>query len=805
MDSMSLEKRFTKQDLPEAYSVREFELRTSMDSSINYALAIATFGALLHRYAGPTPVAFDVTLVSESDGDAIRTGVELTITSSSTLVSLAATVDDVILQRVGEGQSFACMLPESLARYFRLDTMTNEDDRPIAVIFSNAASPIRAVLQYIAELHDETMITQLARHLERLLNTAAVAPTSLVSELPMMTSDDLNRVLSELNGTTIEFERVTIPEAFEAYLNTTPEAAALKFDNRVITYRELHARALQVARALQQHGIGIESLVGVYVDDPVVVASIYFGIVIAGGALVPLDTEWPQDRLHQVIQNAEIHHIITTEDLAPSLPFDSDRKLVYGDLIANSTAWTFVRPRITPDNAAYVVPTSGSTGLPKLVVGLHRSITGATAVDLPMTKDDVFALSANLTFGAAVLGLFRPLIQGATVLLVPSHLSRDLPRLVECWEQASVTRVVIVAPRLRQLCMLSGIKERLKKVKIIILSGAALNADDLPAVYDNFPQATVVNSYTCIEVGTMTTRWVSPPTERRHSITIGNVLPNIRVYILSSDGSTLPLGMPGEIYVGSADLCRGYLNQPESTRQRFLPNPFPSPGIPRVYRTGDIGRWRPDGELEYLGRLDNQVKVHGNRVELDEIELFLYKHPDVQDAAVVAVPREGDFRLNAFVTPKLGRTLSVTDLRRHVVSVLPSYCVPAVFVIMEELPLTRNGKIDRQNLPKIDGKRPQIDTPFVAPGNSIEDTIRAVWQQEFAFDGIGVNDHFLEIGGESMVALRITLRLQEALGVDVFATSIFEYPTIAELAAHLTSGESINLCEASEPLRGGAT
>lgn len=776
-----VEERPAGRSSDEARPIRRIGLLTPEDPIVDLDAAIAALGIVLYRYTGATPVVFELTATSASNVAAWRSEVTLNVAGADTLASLTAAVSSVVPEKARMASCVTCIVPRDLSRFLRIERAGNQRQESLNVVFSPAG---QALLQYGADIYDEERVAQLAKHIERVLK-AAREPKRPVSELPMISAQELNQILVGFNCAGPESEPTTIPDAFEAQVNRIPDAPALKFGAEVITYRGLYERAVRVAGALQQNGVGVESLVGVFMDDPIAVAIAYFGIVIAGGVLVPLDPEWPRDRLHAVIRNAEPRVIVTAGKLAVDLPPDSPPQLSYDDFDRNSTAWSFTRPALTPDNAAYVVHTSGSTGLPKGVIGLHRTIPSAVAVALPMAEDEVFAVGANLAFGAGVIGLFHALIQGAGIFLVSAQLSRDLSRLVDAWERAAVTRVVMAAPQLRQLCMLDGIRHRLKNLRTISHAGSALSTDLLPTIYEAFPQATLVNSYTSIEVGTAISRWVSPPSKRRHSLSVGPILSNIRVYILSPDGNLMPLGMPGEIYVSSADLSRGYLNQPELTRQRFLPNQFPTPGMPRVYRTGDIGRLLQNGDLEYLGRLDNQVKVRGMRVELEEIELFLHRHQDVHHVAVVAVAQENDCRLTAFVTPKPGRTLSVSVLRGHLTSGLPYYCVPALFIIADQLPMTRNGKIDRQNLPKIGPTRPEIETPFVPPRNPAEAGVQATWERELGFEGIGVNDNFLELGGDSLMAVRISVALQEQFSMEVPVIALFEHLTIADLTEHL--------------------
>jgi len=402
----------------------------------------------------------------------------------------------------------------------------------------------------------------------------------------------------------------------------------------------------------------------------------------------------------------------------------------------------------------------------------------------PLQSGDVSALSANLAFGSGILGLFFPLIQGAAVVLVSRSVARDLAELVRIWETSGVTRIVLVAPQMRQVLLLGkDVSRRLKKITMIGLSGAVLTPEMLPAIHELFPQAKLMNAYSCVEVGTMATLWETVPGRRDRSLSVGSVLPNMSVFILGPKLNPLPFGMPGEIYVASSALSRGYLNRPELTRKHFLANPFGGPE--RLYRTGDIGRFLPNGDLQYLGRIDNQVKVRGIRIELEEIEAILQTHGDVQQAAVIATPQAGDARLVAFASAKPGRSLRAAALRQYLTDRLPGYMVPAMLLVLESFPTTANGKIDRQSLPVLADDRRNRDAEYVAPGDPLESSMAAIWQQELGLERVGVADHFLEAGGDSLIAVKIALRVQERFGYELPVGKLFEHPTIRELVREI--------------------
>lgn len=751
---------------------------------------LALFAALLYRYSGQEQIAFEI--ISSNNGE------DFGVASTRETIQIDFTDDPgfaVLIRRLGTAfghltmSRLSCFVPEDLCR--TLSRARNDDaikEAQLKFDWRDVAGHLEPSIAYEPNIYDDRTILVLARHFEKLLKSALDQPEMPISQLEMMSEKELHQILVEQNGGTIEFERQTIPDAFEQQVSKSPNAPALIYLGQTITYRQLQLRTYQLAASLQNVGVAPETLIGVYLDDPLAIATMYLAIVIAGGVLVALDPEWPKERLEQVITEAAMPFVVTSAERGHDIPHGNHRLLALETLESLGHNATLQKTNFTPDYAAYVVFTSGSTGTPKGIVGLHRTITSMPKVTRPLRSDEILAPSANLTFGAGVAGLFFPLLQGAAVLLVPRTIAQDLPALVRAWEAAGVTRIVLVAPQLRQLALLGAdISNRLKNVTTVALAGATLTPETLLTVYELFPRAMVINAYTCLEVGTMTTRWETMPEDRTRPVTVGRALPNIRVYILGPKLNPLPSGMPGEIYVGSADLSRGYLNRPDLTRERFLPNPFGVPGISRLYRTGDVGRFLDNGEIEYLGRVDNQVKVRGIRIELEEIEAALQSYNEVHQAVVIAISEDGDSRLVAFVSGKPGSSLSATALRQYLGGRLPTYMVPALFVLMDALPMTGNGKIDRQRLPKVGASRPEMDVKYAPMRNDLEESLAAIWKREFRMNSIGADDDFYELGGDSLLAVRIVIAIQEQLGCEVPVVSVFEHPTVRSLATELES------------------
>jgi amino acid adenylation domain-containing protein len=740
----------------------------------------ALFATVLYRYLGYEIIEFDIVFVGSENTEHTPTQlIRLDLSDDPSFLKLIAKIEEVIGSVTGPKSQITCCMSQQYARIIsvRLDgpschkiSLSQGNQGTALLIFEGAAN--------IEEMN------AFATHTLAIGSVATVSPDAQISRLQMLTLDELQT--GNMQDVLTPFKRSTIPAAFEEQVRLTPSAAALRWSGVTVTYRELHEKAQNAATNLRHRLIRAETLVGICLDDPVATASAYLGVLLAGGVILALDHEWPAEVLHQRIREASPKWVITSAHCWPALDIDLTEILFEESLAAKQDSSVLPQAELTPDSAAYVVFTSGSTGVPKGIVGLHRTITSSRYRSHAIEDREVFALSADLAFGAGLIGLFFALLRGACVVLVSRSITKDLFSLIKVWKEERVTRLVLVAPQLRQLALMPpSLLRELDSVTTLALSGAVLTPDLLETAYAAFPQARIVNAYTCLEVGTMSTRWEATPNNKPSRLNVGRALPSIRIYIFGPKMNLLPTGMPGEIGIGSADLSRGYLNQPDWTRDRFITNAVNDPEIPRIFRTGDLGRLLKSGELEYLGRIDNQIKIRGRRVEVEEIETVLCGIPEVHQAAVIAYPNAADLRLTAFLSLKPNQEILIKTLREYVAARLPEYMVPSLFVLRDELPLTANGKIDRQAFSN-ESNRPELDTLYVAPRSSIENTIRDIWESVLGIQGIGMKDHFLEIGGDSLLAIRIAILLQEEFDCILPAITVFSCPTIEELAAEVS-------------------
>ncbi|MDZ4343796.1 MAG: amino acid adenylation domain-containing protein, partial [Candidatus Binatia bacterium] len=569
---------------------------------------------------------------------------------------------------------------------------------------------------------------------------------------------------------------VCLHRLFEAQVERTPDAVAVTFENKQLTYRELNRRANQLAHYLKKLGVGPEVLVGICVErSPEMIIGI-LGVLKAGGAYVPLDPAYPKERLAFILEDSQASILLTQQRLAGSLAERSARVICldadWDDIVRESDKDT--SRGLLPGNLAYVLYTSGSTGKPKGVAIEHKSaaafLSWAHIVFTPQQLAGVLA-STSICFDLSVFELFAPLTSGGKVIVAEDVLA--LPKLRT---PSEVTLVNTVPSALAELLRVNGIPP---SVRTINLAGEPLSAKLVQQIYEATSAENVYDLYGPSEATTYSTWAIRTPEGPQ---TIGKPISNTQIYILDDHLNPVPLGVAGELHIGGAGLARGYWNQPELTAEKFIPDPFGDQPGARLYKTGDVARYLPDGNIEFLGRIDHQVKIRGFRIELGEIESVLCQHPAVQQAVVLAredIPREK--QLVAYLVPKES-TPTTNDLRSFLQQKLPDYMVPSFFVFLDALPLTPNGKIDRKALPAPDQTRPDLAAPFVAPRTPVEEVLEDIWAEVLGLTQIGIHDNFLELGGHSLRATQIASRVRDAFQVELPLPCLFATPTIAGLA-----------------------
>ncbi len=681
----------------------------------------------------------------------------------------------------------------------------------LTLTVSETDASFAASIEYNADLFDETTIARMARHFETLLRSAAADPSRRVAELPLMDEAESGRLLVEWNDTS----RPRVAPAlyhrlFEQQVERTPDAVALVFEQQRLTYRELNERANRLARRLRAAGVGAETRVGLFLERSFDLAVAVLATLKAGGAYVPFEPELPPSRLSYMMRETRMPVLLTQSRLSALLPEHAAR------VVSLDAEWAEIAREdaanleggAEPENVAYVIYTSGSTGQPKGVMISHSALCdhlGWILEDFPVAANDVELLKTPLSFDASVWELHVPLVSGGRVVIARPGGHWDINYLVETIVEHGVTRLQAVPSFLGAFVEHGGAR-RCVSLRDVFCGGDAWGLD----LYRRFRDASAArlhNSYGPTETTIEATCWRDEGEALHASLPIGRPVANTQVYLLDSGLRPVPVGVAGELYVGGAGLARGYLNRPDLTAERFVPNPFGGEPGARLYRTGDLARYFPDGQLEYLGRADHQVKIRGQRVELGEVEAALARHAEVSAAAVVAVDgHDGGKRLVAYVVASDGARPSAGALREHVREELPSYMTPASFVFLHALPLMASGKLDRRALPSSEGVRAESDAEFVAPQTEAQQTVAAVWREVLRVEQVGLHDNFFDLGGHSLLLVQVHGKLVAAFGERVTVLDLFRHPTVKALADFLAGqeddGEPTQLRRATE--RGAA-
>jgi amino acid adenylation domain-containing protein len=653
---------------------------------------------------------------------------------------------------------------------------------------------LRGHFEYNIDLFDAATIARMAGHLQTLLEGIVTDPEQRLSALPLLTADERHRSLVEWNNTRTDYPYdQCLHQLFEIQVAKTPDAIAVVCADEHLTYRELNHRANHVAHYLQARGVGPEVLVGLCMERCLDMVVGLLGILKAGGVYVPLDPTYPPERLAFMLTDTRIPVLLTQGHHVAGLPPHE------AQVVSLDTQWQVIAQYsdqnpvsgATADNAAYVLYTSGSTGRPKGILGSHRAMLNTLSwmwQTYPCTSQEVYCQKASMSYMDSIQELLEPLLQGVRTVLIPDKALRDLTEFVRTLAIHCVTRILLVPSLLRVLLdTYVDLQSRLPSLKLWFTGGEFLSKDLWQRFLEVMPHSRLVNGYGTSEVSNYATWYDTGPRRQELAhVPIGCPIANTQLYLLDYRLQPVPTGVPGELYIGGAGLARGYLNCPELTAEKFIPHPFSNePGV-RLYKTGDLVRYLWDGSIEFLSRLDEQVKLRGFRIELGEVEAALEQHSAVRETVVrVHEDVSGEKRLVAYIVPVDIQGPSDRELRRFLKKQLPDYMVPSTFVKLHTLPLTPSGKVDRQALPRPDRLRPDLEEPFVAPCTVTEQRIADIWSHLLGLQWIGIHDNFFELGGHSLLAMQCMARLQAAFQMDLSVRCLFDTPTIADLAAYL--------------------
>jgi amino acid adenylation domain-containing protein len=655
---------------------------------------------------------------------------------------------------------------------------------------------VTVIWEYNTDLFDEATIQRMAGHYQALLESIAADPEQRVSQLPLLSEAERRQLLVQFNDTARDYpQQECLHQLFEAQAELTPQAIALVFEEQELSYAELNIKANQLAHHLKKTGVGPEVVVGVCLERSIEMVVALFAILKAGGAYLPLDPGYPQERLALMLADARLPVLLTTRAIAERLPEHTANVICLNDdwhLIAESETGN-VKSGVTASNPAYVIYTSGSTGQPKGVMITHQGICNRLR-----WMQEVYGLNGAdhvlqktpFSFDVSVWEFFWPLSVGARLVVARPEGHRDNGYLVELIGRQRISTLHFVPSMLQAFLEESG-GGRCRSLRRVICSGEAL-AVELQERFFKHHEAELHNLYGPTEASVDVTFWACQRNSDLRSVPIGWPIANTQIYLLDGELEPVPLGVAGELYIGGVGLARGYLYRPELTAERFIPHPFSRRAGARLYHTGDLARYQADGNLEFLGRVDHQVKLRGYRIELGEIEAALGRHEQVSEVVVVARggAGSGEQRLVGYVVRQPGSVVSSGELREYLKQSLPDYMIPAALVLLEQLPLTANGKVDRKALPAPEPSRVDLGGAYVPPQSEVERAIAGVWQEILQVEKVGRHDNFFDLGGHSLLLMRVRNRLAELLEQDVTITEIFKYPTVNSLAEYLTQEQS---------------
>jgi amino acid adenylation domain-containing protein len=675
-------------------------------------------------------------------------------------------------------------LPDLTLRLERLHSGAAQFD--INIDMWETEDGLNGVVEYCTDLFRHTTITRFITQFRILLEAITADPSRRLSQYSPLSDEERHEILVEWNDTQVEYQRSScLHELFEEQVALTPEATAVVFEDRQFSYAELNARANRLAHYLLHQGVLPERLIGISMQRSLEMVVGLLGILKTGAAYVPLDPSYPEERLAYMFDNAQLNVLLTQSELAT-------RTGGAGQIICLDADWSEIEVEsdanpnvpISADNLAYVIYTSGSTGRPKGAMNTHRAISNRLLwmqEKYQLTPADRVMQKTPFSFDVSVWEFFWPLITGATLVVARPEGHRDSHYLAELIDEQGVTTMHFVPSMLRVFLDEAAIHGS-RSLRQVMSSGEALTSDLVARFYQKF-DAKLHNLYGPTEAAVDVSYWECE-TEGNRAVPIGRPISNTQLYVLDPWMEPAAVGVVGELYIGGVAVGRGYWRSADLTAERFVPDPFSEDGGARLYRTGDLARYMADGNIEYVGRIDSQVKIRGNRIELGEIETALSQVPGVSEAVVIV--REdtpGDPRLVGYLAWETGVETNSVEVREQLRRRLPDYMVPAALVMLERMPLSPNGKVDRKALPPPDiGSQVRETTAYVEPQTELEKTIVQCWSELLNVEKIGLNDDFFDLGGHSLLAAQFLSRLRDRTRVEVSLKTFFEASTVAGVA-----------------------
>lgn len=706
---------------------------------------------------------------------------------------------DIVLRYPGlknaiSGQS-QVLFPVIVERVHNLEEREKQPSNTLRLVIPKDG--LEYCCSYNLEIFDNSSIEKMLRQFDTFLQKIishlkeiATNPKQPISELPLLTEQELSQLLVEWNNTEIEYPQdKCIHQLFEEQVEHTPDAVAVVFEGEQLTYRELNAKANQLAHCLQTLGVKPEVLVGICVERSLEMIVGILGILKAGGAYIPIDPAYPSERIEYMFDDSHLAVLLTQEKLIASLPkhqaqvicLDSDWEKISTESVFSPLN------NVTPENLAYVIYTSGSTGKPKGVTVLHRAVNRLVINTnyIQFQPSDVVAFASNFSFDAATFEIWGALLNGAKLAIITKDVALSPDEFAAQIHSQGITVLFLTTALFNLLAR--EVPSAFRSVRHLLFGGEAVEPKWVKEVLKKGSPQRLLHVYGPTENTTFTSWYlVEDVSEEATTIPIGRPIANTEVYLLDTQLQPVPIGVYGEVYIGGDGLARGYLNRPDLTEEKFIPSPFNNKAGSRLYKTGDLARYLPDGNIEFLGRIDNQVKIRGFRIELGEVEAAISQHPAIRETVVIVRDfATNDKQLVAYIVPCQEQASAISDLRHFLKQQLPDYMIPSAFVVLEILPLTPNGKVDRKSLPPPDINSLIQKRDFVAPGTPTEKLVASIWSKVLKVEKVGINDNFFELGGHSLLATQLIVQVKEALGVELTLSKFFEAPTVANFSSYI--------------------
>jgi amino acid adenylation domain-containing protein len=649
---------------------------------------------------------------------------------------------------------------------------------------------------YNPDLFDPESISRISGHFQVLLQSAVENPWLTISRMPLLTERERHQLLVEWNDTRVDYPRnKPLHQFIEMQVEKTPNATAVVYETERLTYGQLNARANQLAHYLQTVGVGPDVLVAVCLHRSLALVTALLAILKAGGAYVPLDPEYPKDRIETMLRDANPPIVLTDSKLLDQLPADVRKVFCFDrdfDSIASEPS-TNLPISLHGKNLAYAIYTSGSTGKPKGVPNVHEGIVNRLLWmqdAYKLTSGDRVLQKTPFSFDVSVWEFFWPLMTGATLVVAIPGGHRDSAYLVKLIADQGITTLHFVPSMLSIFLETDGL-ERCRSLRQVFASGEALPFELQQRFFERLG-CELHNLYGPTEAAVDVTYWACRPNSQQPIVPIGRPIANTQIYILDTNLEPVPIGVAGELHIGGIGLAQGYLNRPDLTAQKFIPDPFSNATTGRLYKTGDLARFLTDGNIEYLGRIDHQVKLRGFRIELGEIEAVLGELSGVRQA-VVSVREDvpGDKRLVAYLIAFPGHELDIERVRKELKEKLPEHMVPSSFAVLAEFPMTTSGKVDRKALPAPPQER-KASGAVIPPRNEMESKLASVFGKVLGLASVSVTDNFFDLGGHSLTAARLLAEVKEITGRQIPLSTLFRSATVEALAESLDDHEDDN-------------